>query len=100
MPSGSWRIQFQIDGKRYSVTDESKTVCKEKADKRYREILYGIEQEKKTHLTVGKAIDQYIDATKLLVAAGGMLGIKVLDHFILTPYDYVSLREERGDLFS
>lgn len=50
LPSGSWRIQFQIDGKRYSVTDESKTICKEKADKRYHEILYGIEQEKKTPL--------------------------------------------------
>lgn len=44
--------------------------------------------------------EEDIDATKLLVAAGDMLGIRVLDHFILTPYDYVSLREERGDLFS
>lgn len=44
--------------------------------------------------------EEDIDATRLLVAAGEMLGIKVLDHFILTPYDYVSLREERGDLFS
>lgn len=41
-----------------------------------------------------------IEATELLVQAGKVLGIKVLDHFILTPYDYVSLREKRGDLFS
>ena len=40
-----------------------------------------------------------IDATEILVDVGDKLGIKVLDHFILTPYDYISLREERGDLF-
>ena len=76
LPSGSWRIQFQIDGKRYSVTDESKTVCKEKADKRYREILYGIEQEKKTPLTVGKAIDQYIDSKQKTLSPSTILGYK------------------------
>lgn len=41
-----------------------------------------------------------VEATELLIRAGEVLGIKVLDHFILTPYDYVSLREKRGDLFS
>ena len=41
-----------------------------------------------------------IEATEMLVQAGKMLGIKVLDHFIFTPTDYLSLREERGDLFS
>jgi DNA repair protein RadC len=40
-----------------------------------------------------------IEATEILVDVGDKLGIKVLDHFILTPYDYISLREERGDLF-
>ena len=40
-----------------------------------------------------------IEATEILVDVGNKLGIKVLDHFILTPYDYISLREERGDLF-
>ena len=41
-----------------------------------------------------------LEATKILVDAGKMLGIKVLDHFIITPTDYLSLREERGDLFT
>lgn len=44
--------------------------------------------------------EEDINATKILLAAGDILGIRVLDHFILTPYDYISLREERGDLFS
>ena len=39
------------------------------------------------------------NATKELVAAGKLIGIRVLDHIILTPVDYLSLRAERGDLF-
>ena len=41
-----------------------------------------------------------LEATRMLVEAGRMLGIKVLDHFILTPTNYLSLRERRSDLFS
>ncbi len=46
-----------------------------------------------------RASDEDIEATETLVRVGEMLGIKVLDHFIITPTDYLSLREERGDLF-
>ena len=46
-----------------------------------------------------RASDEDIEATETLVQVGEMLGIKVLDHFIITPTDYLSLREERGDLF-
>ena len=76
MPSGNWRIQFQIDGERYSVTDESKTVCKEKADKRYRDILAGIEEKKNTVLTVGKAMDRYIDSKQRTLSPSTILGYK------------------------
>ena len=38
-------------------------------------------------------------ATESLINLGEALGIKVLDHIIVTPYDYLSLREYRGDLF-
>lgn len=41
-----------------------------------------------------------IDTTEEFVKVGKLLGIRVLDHFIITPQDYLSLREERGDLFS
>lgn len=46
-----------------------------------------------------KPSNEDIAATEQLVKTGEILGIKVLDHFILTPNDYLSLREERGDLF-
>lgn len=41
-----------------------------------------------------------IEATESLIDMGNKLGIKILDHFILTPNEYLSLKEERGDLFS
>ena len=46
-----------------------------------------------------RASNEDIEATETLVQVGELLGIKVLDHFIITPTDYLSLREERGDLF-
>lgn len=39
-------------------------------------------------------------ATEEVVAAGKVLGIRVLDHFILTPYDYVSMKETHSDIFN
>lgn len=47
-----------------------------------------------------RASNEDLNATRAMVEAGQLLGIKILDHFILTPYDYMSLREERSDLFS
>ena len=40
-----------------------------------------------------------LETTKTFVDLGYSLGIRILDHFIITPDEYVSLREERGDLF-
>lgn len=38
-PSGRWRIQFQIDGQRYSVTEDTKELAKEKAEEKVKAIL-------------------------------------------------------------
>lgn len=40
-----------------------------------------------------------IAATKQMIEVGKLIGIRVLDHLIVTPNDYLSLKEERGDLF-
>ena len=64
LPSGSYRVQFQIEGKRHSVTRDNYDDAKEAADKLAREILAGIEEDKKTELTVDKAIEKYIEAKK------------------------------------
>ena len=74
LPSGNWRIQFQIDGKRYSVTGYNKTEVKNKADKRYREIIYGIEEEKRSPFTVKKAMEQYIKSQKEVLSPATIVG--------------------------
>jgi hypothetical protein len=56
LPSGSWRIRIQIDGKRFSVTKPSKAEAKEEARKLYA----GFAIEKRSPMTVGEAIDRYI----------------------------------------
>lgn len=71
LKSGSWRIQIQIDGHRYSCTGTTKKEAQDKA----RQIFAGVEMEKRVPLTLGRAIDKYIET------------------------NYLSLREERGDLF-
>lgn len=58
LPSGSWRIQLMVNGKKYSITDKDPKICKQRA----KEIYAGIEQEKKVNLTVGQAIDKYLEA--------------------------------------
>ena len=40
-----------------------------------------------------------IKVTQEIIEIGRILGIFVMDHIILAPDDYLSLREERGDLF-
>ena len=55
--SGSWRVQIQIDGKRYSCTAPTKKEAQDQA----KQIFAGVEMEKRLPLTVGKAMDKYIE---------------------------------------
>ena len=56
LPSGSWRMQIQLEGERFSITDKDPKVVKQKA----REIIGGEKPEKVLPVTVGEAIDSYI----------------------------------------
>lgn len=53
LPSGNWNVQIQVNGKRYSCTGSTKKEAQDKA----KAIYAGAELEKRTPLTVGKAID-------------------------------------------
>lgn len=61
LSSGTWRMQLQVDGERYSITDRDPKVVKQKA----KEIIGGHEKEKRSPLTVGKALDKYIKAKEI-----------------------------------
>lgn len=60
LPSGSWRCQVMVDGKRISVVDDDPEVAHAKA----LALKTGLLQEKKSpaSLTVGEAMDRYIES--------------------------------------
>lgn len=58
LKSGNWRVQIQIDGKRYSCTGATKKEAQDKA----KQVFAGAELEKRIPMTVGKAIDDYIQS--------------------------------------
>ena len=74
LPSGNWRVQLQIDGKRYSCTGTSKKEAENAAKKLYA----GFQIEKKSVLTVGKAIDKYIDAKEKVLSPSTVRGYKTI----------------------
>ena len=56
LKSGAYRIQLMVDGERYSFTGYDPKELQQKA----KEVYAGAEVEKRSPLTVGKAIDKYI----------------------------------------
>ena len=57
LPSGNFRMQPMIDGTRYSLVAPTEKEVKYK----YRELVGGVEFEKRVPMTVGMAMDKYIE---------------------------------------
>lgn len=79
LKSGKWRIQIQIDGHRYSCTGSTKTEAQEKA----KQIYAGVKMEKRLPLTLGKAIDKYIETKTATLSPSTIRGYKSVrrNHF-------------------
>ena len=74
LPSGNWRIQIQIDGKRMSVTGITKTEAQNKA----KQLYAGFKFEKRSPFTVGKAIDKYIEAKENVLSPSTVRSYKAI----------------------
>ena len=70
--SGKWRVQIQIDGKRYSCTGATKKEAQDKA----KQIFAGVEMEKRIPLTVGRAMDKYIEEKSGVLSPSTIRGYK------------------------
>ena len=70
LPSGNFRVRLQIDGQRYSCTSKTKKEAQDAAKKLYA----GIQFEKRLSITVGKAIDNYIDEKKATLSPSTIKG--------------------------
>lgn len=72
LKSGNWRIQLQIDGQRYSITGSTKKEAQDKAKQKYA----GVQEEKRIPLTVGRAMDQYIEEKSGVLSPSTIRGYK------------------------
>lgn len=79
LPSGKWRCQIMINGKRVSVVDADPEVAHAKALAQKAGLLADAEQkerEKKGAITLTKAIDQYIEARNKVLSPTTVNGYK------------------------
>lgn len=74
LPSGMYRCQVMVDGKRVSVVDESPAVAQAKAVA----LKNGLLKEKKScpSMTVGQAIDRYIESKDAVLSPSTLRGYK------------------------
>ena len=74
LPSGMWRCQVMVNGKRVSVVDESPAVAQAKAVA----LKNGLIEEKKSGptMTVGQAIDRYIESKDAVLSPSTVAGYK------------------------
>ena len=74
LPSGVYRCQVMVDGKRVSVVDEDPAVAQAKAVA----LRAGLIEEKKTgnSMTVGQAIDRYIESKDAVLSPSTVAGYK------------------------
>lgn len=70
LPSGSWRIQIQVDGQKYSITDKDKKIVKQRA----KEIYAGAKVEKRVNLTVKEAMEEQISLKEEVLSPATVLG--------------------------
>ena len=70
LPSGSWRIQIQVNGRKYSITDKDKKVVKQRA----KEIYAGAKVEKRIPLTVREAMLAQISLKQDVLSPSTILG--------------------------
>lgn len=89
LKSGNWRVRLQIGGKRYSATAPTKKEAQEKA----KQIYAGFQIEKKSSLTVGKAIDKYIEEKTGTLSPSTIKGYKSIRKNYLQPIMEINLNE-------
>ena len=70
LKTGSWRVQIQIDGQRYSCTAKTKKEAQDAA----KQLFAGIQFEKRIPFTVGKAIDRYISEKEATLSPSTIKG--------------------------
>ena len=70
LPSGSWRIQIQVNGQKYSITDKDKKIVKQRA----KEIYAGKKVAKVVPMTIKEAMEAQISLKEDVLSPSTILG--------------------------
>lgn len=91
LPSGMYRCQVMVDGKRVSVVDENPAVAQAKAVA----LRAGIIEEKKVapSMTVGEAVDRYIESKDAVLSPSTIRGYRSIREKSLGKLETVRLDE-------
>lgn len=91
LPSGRWRCQVMVNGKRIDVIEDDPAVAHAKT----LAVKAGLMEEQKpvAELTVGQAIDRYIDSKDAVLSPSTIRGYKSLQKGILLPLHDVRLAD-------
>ncbi len=76
LPSGMYRVQVMVDGRRMSITDEDPGVAEAKAAALKAKLEQAVKSPRS--LTVGEAIDRYIESKDSVLSPSTILGYKRL----------------------
>lgn len=74
LPSGMYRVQVMVDGKRISITDESPKVAEAKAAALKAQLMEASKSPRS--MTVGEAIDRYIESKDAVLSPSTIRGYK------------------------
>lgn len=76
LPSGTWRCQVRVDGKRVSVTDEDKKVCQAKAIAMQAKLIE--KEERHKPISLEEAVKAYIDSKSNTLSPATIRGYDTL----------------------
>ena len=90
LPSGRWRCQVMLNGKRFDVIADDPAIAHAKA----LALKAGILEQKKpvAELTVGEAIDRYIESKDAVLSPSTLRGYKSLRKNVFPPIQDIPLR--------
>lgn len=93
LPSGSWRCQIMVNGKRIDVVDEDPAVAHAKALAIKAGVLEKAKRMSSGGMTVGEAIERYIESKDAVLSPSTIRGYKSLQKGILSALDDVRLAD-------
>lgn len=82
LPSGNYRVQFSVDGRRYSVTADSARKAQALAAEQEEKLRIGLSEN---HLTFSKAAERYIQSKSNILSPSTIRGYTVITRTALSP---------------